>query len=304
MISAIRAEGVTKEFRSGFLLRRVGAVRGLSFNVEEGAIFGFVGPNGAGKTTTIKMLVGLISPTTGRVLLFGRPPADPESRQSVGFLPEGPYFYDHLTGREFLSFTGRLFDLSGRELEQRVSHLLDRVGVASAADRRLRTYSKGMLQRIGIAQALVNDPRLLILDEPMSGLDPVGRREIRDLLLELKAEGKTIFFSTHILPDVEKICDRVGIIVEGRLKSEGRLEDLLKPKIRAYEVVLRGISPSELQDWGLSSRTVLRGEELFVDLEEEANLSALLRKVLESGGRVVAVTPKKETLEDLLLGHL
>lgn len=223
----ITTEGLTKEFRVGFRMKRVLALDGLNLKVEEGEIFGYIGPNGAGKTTTLKIMMGLIYPTSGNVQIFGRDVKDVNIKMDIGFLPEAPYFYDYLTAREFLDFYGQLFDLGKNERKRRNEELLDMVDLRLAKDTQLRKFSRGMLQRIGIAQALINDPKLVILDEPMSGLDPVGRTKIRDVILRLKDEGKTVFFSSHILSDVEMICDRVGILVNGRLKEVGKLEELL-----------------------------------------------------------------------------
>ncbi len=234
----IAVEELRKTFAFGFFRRKVQAVRGISFSVERGEIFGFLGPNGAGKTTTIKMLMGLIFPTGGKLNLLGRPVPDVGAKRRLGFLPESPYFYDYLSGRELLDLAGRLFDLQSVERRRRAEALLARVGLADAAALPLRKYSKGMLQRLGLAQALVNDPELVVLDEPMSGLDPIGRKEIRDLIAQLRSDGKTVFFSTHILSDVEMLCDRCAILVRGQLRDVGPLDRLLSPKLLHTEVVV------------------------------------------------------------------
>jgi len=223
----ITTEGSTKEFRVGFRMKRVLALDGLNLRVEEGEIFGYIGPNGAGKTTTLKIMMGLIYPTSGNVQIFGRDIKDINIKMDIGFLPEAPYFYDYLTAREFLDFYSQLFGLAKKERERRIEGLLDMVDLRLVKDTQLRKFSRGMLQRIGIAQALINDPKLVILDEPMSALDPVGRTKIRDVILRLKDEGKTVFFSSHILSDVEMICDQVGLLVNGKLKEIGKLEELL-----------------------------------------------------------------------------
>lgn len=202
------------------------ALRDLSLEIRQGETFGLLGPNGAGKTTTLKLLLGLCAPTSGQITLFGKSPDRPEVRNFVGFLPENPYFYTYLTGREFLAFCGGMFGLSRSRLKERSEELLELVGMKQAADLQLRKYSKGMLQRIGIAQALINDPQLVFLDEPMSGLDPVGRRQFREIILRLKSQGKTLFFNSHILSDVEEICDRFGILYEGRLIASRALSEL------------------------------------------------------------------------------
>src|SRR3954467_7149034 len=238
----IRVTELRKEFRQGFLMRRVLAVKGVSFDVESGEIFGFLGPNGAGKTTTIKMLTGLIAPSGGQATLFGDPVPSPRALSRVGFLPENPYVYPYLTPTEFVELCARLSGLSRRAARDRTRRVLDQVGVLYAADRPVRRLSKGILQRTGLAAALVSDPELLILDEPMSGLDPVGRKEVRDLILEERKNGRTIFFSTHILSDVEMMCDRVAILRRGEVVVSGRLQDLLRKEVRRTDVVVVGAS--------------------------------------------------------------
>jgi len=222
----LKTEAVCKKFSVGFWGRTVAAVERLDLEVRRGEIFGFLGPNGAGKTTTLKILTGLIYPTSGKAWILGREVGDVGVKHQVGFLPEAPYFYDYLTGEEFLRFYGQLFGLGGQRLSERIAMLLSVVGLSEARSLQLRKFSKGMLQRIGIAQALINDPNLVILDEPMSGLDPVGRKEIRDLILRLRDQGKTIFFSSHILHDAEVLCDRVGIINQGRMVAVDTIHTL------------------------------------------------------------------------------
>jgi ABC-2 type transport system ATP-binding protein len=221
-------ENLVKRFRIGFFRRRVVAVDGVSFDVKRGEIFGLLGPNGAGKTTTLKTLMGLIHPTEGTLRLFGEPVTKPAVRQRVGYLPENPYFHEYLTPRELLMFHGRLAGMSNAEISKRRDELIDYVGLGAAANRALRKFSKGMLQRIGLAQALLAKPDLLILDEPMSGLDPVGRKFVTDLMKTLNNDGTTILFSSHILSDVERLCDRVVILKKGKKALEGAIEDLLK----------------------------------------------------------------------------
>ncbi len=222
---AIECTGLTKTYSVG--LKKHVALDHLDFQVQEGEVFGFLGPNGAGKTTTIKLLLGLIQPTSGAATIFGHPSHTATARARVGFLPESPYFYDHLTATEFLAFCGRLFGLTSVAIHDATLRLLKQVGLEEAAHTPLRKFSKGMLQRIGIAQALINDPQLVILDEPMSGLDPIGRKDCRDLILQLKQAGKTICFSSHIIPDVEMICDHIAILVKGKLIRMGRVEEIL-----------------------------------------------------------------------------
>jgi len=226
-MKVIEAEQLTKTYTLGLGQSPLKALEGLDLAVQEGEVFGFVGPNGAGKTTTIKILMGLIHSTSGTAKLLGQSLDNIETKSKIGFLPESSHFYEYLTASEILAFYGKLFGLSNNLIKERTLALLKQVGLESSAHLQLRKFSKGMLQRIGIAQALINDPELIILDEPMSGLDPIGRREMRALILSLKAQGKTIFFSSHITHDVEMICDRVGILVGGRLLRVGRLSEIL-----------------------------------------------------------------------------
>jgi len=226
-MSVIEIEHLRKDFQVGFWGRESVAISDINLSVQEGEIFGFLGPNGAGKTTTIKILMGLIHPTAGTAKLLGQPVGNIKAKSKIGFLPESSHFYEYLTAMEALTFYGGLFGLSKNRLKERIPTLLKQVGLVSSAHLQLRKFSKGMLQRMGIAQSLINDPELIILDEPMSGLDPIGRKEMRELILGLKAQGKTVFFSSHITHDVEMICDRVGILVGGRLLRMGGLAEIL-----------------------------------------------------------------------------
>jgi ABC-2 type transport system ATP-binding protein len=241
----VEIEHLTKVFKIPMRRERVVAVRDLSIKVEPGEVYGLLGPNGSGKSTTLKILLGLVSPTRGQTKVFGEDSALVRSRKDVGFLPENPYFYKFLTGEETVRFFGKLSGLDGAELGKRVKELLELVGLSEAADRRVGGYSKGMLQRIGLAQALVQDPGLLVLDEPTAGVDPVGSREIRDLILALKARGKTILLCSHLLSQVQEICDRVGILARGQLVREGRVEDLLSVRDRT-EIVFDQVSPDKM----------------------------------------------------------
>ncbi len=298
----IEVEGLSKEFRLGLFMRRVQAVRGVSFQVERGTIFGFLGPNGAGKTTTIKILTGLIAPTGGRATLFGLPVPSPRAMARVGFLPENPYVYPYLTPTEFVEHCGRLSGLSGKAARDRTRRALDRVGVLYAADRPARRLSKGMLQRTGLAAALVADPELLILDEPMSGLDPVGRKEVRDLIVDERRQGRTIFFSTHILGDVETLCDKVTILRQGTVVVSGRIDELLNRDVQRTDVVLRGASEELAQSLAARGYTTRRaGDGLVVGAEGEGSVKTVLEAALLAGAIVFEVTPRSETLEDLFL---
>jgi len=297
----LRADDLAKTFRLGFFRKRVDAVRGVSFSVHRGEIFGFLGPNGAGKTTTLKMLMGLIFPTRGRAEILGRPVPDRQAKRRIGYLPETPYFYEYLTPEEFLDFAGALCDLPSAVRRQRADALLARVGLDHARGRPLRKFSKGMLQRIGIAQALMGDPEVVVLDEPMTGLDPLGRKDIRDLILELGRAGKTVMFSTHILPDVEMTCDRVAIVAGGRLRSVGTLASLLSPRVLSTEVVLRlagAATPPALPE---GARRLPGDGVTAVELPAGADVDGYLRAALGGGATVVSVTPRRESLEDVFV---
>ena len=278
-------------------LRRYHILKGLSLAVGKGEIFGLLGQNGAGKTTAIKIILGLVFPDSGSVRIFGRRNTVAAVRSRIGFLPENPYFYEYLTGREFLDYCGRLFGFSAYDRQRRVDAMLDLVGMSSRADVQLRKFSKGMVQRIGLAQALINDPDLVILDEPMSGLDPIGRREFRDIILALKQKGKTVFFSSHILSDAEALCDRVGIVNEGVLSAEGSLGELLTPSVRWWEVTFAGPAFESLKARG--ELVAVRDSESLARVRSEGELDRLLEAVRSAGGRLIAVVPRRDTLEDL-----
>jgi ABC-2 type transport system ATP-binding protein len=299
----LRINGLTKEYRVGFGRRSVMALDHLDLEIEEGEVFGFLGHNGAGKTTTIKLLMGLVYPTSGEVWILDRSIRDVAVKQYIGFLPESPYFYEYLTAEEFLVFYGQLFGIGGLKLAKKIDELLELVSMTDARHRPLRKFSKGMLQRIGIAQALINDPRLVILDEPMSGLDPIGRRDVRDIILRLKHEGKTIFFSSHILPDVEMICDRIGILVNGRLKAVGTVQELAgASSVNSIELVVEDVSEAVLAEIRDLAATVMRrGNQVLIKLDDEERVNCLLDLILKQKGRVVSLTPHKRSLEDLFL---
>jgi len=301
----LRTEGLTKTFDVGIVRRRrVHAVEDVTLSVNEGEIFGFVGPNGAGKTTTIKMLMGLIHPTRGRAFIFDAPIPSRDSKRRIGYLPENPAWYDFLTGREALSFFARLSGVPAASRDGRVTELLELVGLGEAADRQIRKYSKGMQQRLGIAQALVGDPVFVVLDEPMSGLDPIGRKEVRDLILELKRRGKTVFFSTHILPDVETLCDRVGVVFEGRLRDVGRIGDLLSGHVKAVEVTAEAPGTAAREALAVGTRIAEEGDRLTVTYQDVAAADAAVRAVVAAGGRLVSLTRHRETLEDFFVRRL
>jgi len=295
-------EKIVKDFRPGFGLRKKRVLHEISLRVQRGEIFGFVGPNGAGKTTTLKILMGLIRANGGEARILGHDVRETAFKRHIGFLPENPYFYDFLTGREILTFYARLSGVPHRARVERVNLLLDWVGLSHAASERLRTYSKGMLQRIGIAQALVHDPSVVFLDEPMSGLDPIGRVEIRDLILRLRAEGKTVFMNTHILSDVEMLCDRVAIIVNGRIRYHGSTHEILVDGERSQELVVSGLSPEAAESIEERFQARLRGlgDRLEIHFAEKRT-EDVLRLVLDSGGSVISLTPRRASLESIFL---
>ncbi len=298
----LRTEGLTKTFEVGVRRRRVHAVDDLTLSVNEGEIFGFVGPNGAGKTTTIKMLMGLIFPTSGKAFIFDAPIPSEASKARIGYLPEHPAWYEFLTGLEALRFFAKLAGVPRSEETRRCEDLLALVGLADAADRQIRKYSKGMQQRLGIAQALVGDPAFVVLDEPMSGLDPVGRKEVRDLIVELKRRGKTVFFSTHILPDVEALCDRVGVIIDGKLRDVGKLDALLSARVTGVEATFAG--PGAEGPFAGAAVVAREGERIAWSFADEAGADAAVRAVVQAGGRVASLTAHRETLEDFFMRRL
>jgi ABC-2 type transport system ATP-binding protein len=299
--SLIDVRDLRKTFKTGLLRRKtVEAVKGVSFVVRRGEIVGFLGPNGSGKTTTIKMLLGLIFPTGGEAYLFGERVPSRTARRRLGFLPENPYVYPHLTPREFVEMSGRLSGVRGRALRKRTEEVLDKTGVLYAADRQVRQLSKGMLQRSALAAALVSDPEMLVLDEPMSGLDPVGRKEVRELILAERAAGRTIFFSTHILGDVEALCDTVTILREGRVVVSGAIRQLLHGEVLRTDVTVAGASAEILAALEADGLAVQRLAEVAV-VEVTGPVDDLLRRLLEARAQIVEVAPRRETLEDLFM---
>jgi ABC-2 type transport system ATP-binding protein len=292
-----------KTFHLGFLRKRVEAVRGVSFEVHRGEIFGFLGPNGAGKTTSIKMMLQLIFPTHGQVKLFGASTFEPEARRRLGYLPENPYIYAYLKPLEFLDLCGRLTSLTRLQRKQRAEALVHKLGIAHALDRPIGRFSKGMLQRLGFCQALLHEPELLILDEPFSGLDPIGRKDIRDLLLEQKAAGKTLLLTSHVLSDVEMLSERVAIVRQGKVVAYGALHDLLRPEVRRVEVALSHVEPALRAKLDKAAHEVRELDEqiTLAVVEGDEGLPELLKLSLDAGARVLAVTPHRETLEDLFV---
>ncbi|HEY0195504.1 MAG TPA: ABC transporter ATP-binding protein [Kofleriaceae bacterium] len=299
---AIEVSDLTKTYRTPFARKRVEALRGVSFTVERGHIFGFVGPNGAGKTTTIRTLMGLIRPTSGSAKLLGHPLTSRAAKARIGFLPESPYFYDYLTVAELCDLTGRLFGLAPAERKRRADQLIAKVGLDRARGQSLKKFSKGMLQRAGLAQALMNDPELVVLDEPMSGLDPIGRREVRDLILELRDQGKTVFFSTHILSDVEAITDRVAIVARGQLQAHGTPAELVSKTLLGVELLIKLAGTEHDAALGEGARKLRRsGDELALTVAADADVDAWITRAHAAGGKILEVSPRHETLEDLFL---
>jgi ABC-2 type transport system ATP-binding protein len=298
----LEVDKLAKTFRKPFTGKKVEAVRGVSFQAHAGEIFGFLGPNGAGKTTTIKMLTGLIAPTSGKASIFGMPVPSPEAMGRVGFLPENPYVYPYLTPREFVDMCGRLNGMGGRGYAEKVIAVIARVGMSEAIDRPVRNLSKGMLQRVGLAAALVHEPELLLLDEPMSGLDPVGRKEVRDLILDERAAGRTVFFSSHILSDVEMLCDRVCILKKGEVVVSGSMNELLGAGERRSEVALRDVN-AEVREALEKLGHVVKdmGQALAIEVSGDENVKAVLELALGKGAHVEHVTPKRATLADIFV---
>jgi ABC-2 type transport system ATP-binding protein len=296
--AAIRVAGLTKSFPVGFLgLKKRTVLRDLDLVVQRNEIYGYLGPNGSGKTTTLKILMGLLFPDRGSVTILGSPLASPAWRHRCGFLPEHPYFYDYLTAVEYLDYVGRLFALSRPVRAERSRELLRLLGLQRSAGLPLRRYSKGMVQRLGIAQALMNDPDLVFLDEPMSGLDPIGRHLVRNIILDLKRRGKTIFFSTHILPDAETLCDRVALLRSGELVQVGRIDEILGLDVAHMEVVASGLDETALAEVpGIKQRQLI-GERWRFEVEEAA-LGGLVRAVEDAGGRILSVYPVRQSLEE------
>ena len=290
--------GLHKTFHPGLFEAPVQALKGVSFEVGAGEVFGFLGPNGAGKTTTIKAIIGLVRPDAGEISVCGHPHTSVAARRRLGFAPESPAIYQHLSGYEFLLFCAALLRVPGREVAARAAEVLEKVGMAAHAGRPMRTYSKGMLQRVSLAQALLGDPELLILDEPMSGLDPLGRRDVRDLILEQKRRGTTIFFSSHIIPDVETICDRAAVLVGGELRAIGTVRDLLANEAEEYEVTYVGTLPGPLQTPVAASHA---GREVSWTRVRGVDRDELVRELAAAGVRLVSLVPVRSSLEEFLL---
>jgi ABC-2 type transport system ATP-binding protein len=304
MTAAISTFELTKDYPIGFWRKRpYRALDRLTLEVAPGEVFGFLGPNGAGKTTTLKLLMQLVFPTSGRAEILGRPLGSLDVKRQLGYLPENPYFYDYLTAEELLTYFARLFGYRGADTRARASRLLDEVGIGAERRMQLRKFSKGMLQRVGIAQALINEPELVIFDEPMSGLDPLGRRDVRSLILRLRDRGTTVFFSSHVLSDAEALCGRVAILARGRLVATGRLDEMLAFKAKGWELVVSGLSDSCVPREGPTVRRVLRiGDQRYqLELPLEPPPEHLLAALTAAGASLVSLNPIRETLEDFFV---
>jgi ABC-2 type transport system ATP-binding protein len=301
---AIETFELTKDYAVGFWRKRPRRVLdGLSLQVEPGEVFGFLGPNGAGKTTTLKLLLQLVFPTSGYARILGKPAGDLAAKGRLGYLPEHPYFYDHLTAEELLDYFGALLGLASGVRRRRVNELLDEVGIGPERRLQLRKFSKGMLQRVGIAQAVLNDPELVILDEPMSGLDPIGRREVRSLILRLRDRGRTVFFSSHVLSDAEALCSRVAILARGHLVAAGRLSDMLAFRVHGWELVVADVREDVVARLGSRIvRAVPIGADRFqLEVPDEVEAQRVLADITATGGRLVSLNPIRQTLEDFFV---
>jgi ABC-2 type transport system ATP-binding protein len=299
MAEALQISDLHKSFKTGFLLKKKKILKGINLEVEQGEIFGYLGPNGAGKTTTIKCLLGLIFPEKGEIRILGQPYLSLSAKERIGFLPENPYFYDYLTASEFLEYYSQLYQINKSQKDERIQTLIRLVGLERSAHIQLRKFSRGMIQRIGLAQALLNDPSIVFLDEPLGGLDPLGRKEIRDIISRLRDEGQTVFLSSHILQDIEMICDRVAIIVNGEIINSGTLQDLISEKIHFFEVILSGLEEDRLR--GLCDSLTSSGDRIFIKITDEGRLEEVLALVHSQKGKIHSLIPRTETLEDLFV---
>jgi len=303
-MEAIRTEALSKTYVKGLRQRKVLALNNLSLTVADGEIFGFLGPNGAGKSTTIKLLCDLIRPTSGRAAILGQDVRRPEARRQIGYLPENPTFYAFLTGWELIEFHGTLHGMRQSLIKEHGKRLFEMLELADAAHRPLRTYSKGMVQRLGIAAALIHDPQVLIFDEPMSGLDPVGRKLVADLMLDMRDRGKVVFFSTHILHDVEVICDRIGIITNGESRFTGTLPDMISESYSSYEVLLRRVSPEQIEALRQKGHNPTSFEDKVKVEVPKGDLVTFLASFMQEGMELISIQPERLSLEDFFMGFV
>lgn len=302
-MDAISIKGLVKKYGWFFSRRKLVAVNDLDISVAEKQIFGFLGPNGAGKTTTIKILLGLVIADKGTAEIFGCSSQDKEVKSRVGFLPDNPAFYNHLTGREFVAFCGKLLRLNRMDRYRRADELLEKMGLTAAVDQKVEGYSRGMLQRLGIAQALINNPDLIILDEPVSGLDPLGRREVKQILIDLREEGKTVFFSSHILADVQEMCDEVCIMNHGKLLVKGGMDAILEAK--GLRVFGADLSPDVLEKAeSITTNIIKEGNQWGFDLEDMDKKDTIAKFITDNGGTVKDVITKRESLEESFLRRI
>ena len=301
-MEAIKIQDLKKSFVSDFMVRRTKVLNGLSLNVNQGEIYGFLGQNGAGKTTTIKCFLGLIKPDSGKTFLLDEISYTIKGRKNVGFLPEHPYFYDYLTIEELLLFSSSLFGIKKSIARARIKDLLAKVGMQGKEKLKLRKLSKGMIQRIGLAQALINDPEVLILDEPFSGLDPIGRKEVRDVILSLKDDGKTVFFSSHILQDMEMIVDRVGILMDGVIIKEGQLEEMISSQSDIYETVFTGVEEGILKS--NKYKFSKRKDKYIIKSTSNEKVNELIEFLIMNRGKINSINQMSQTLEDVFLKEI
>ncbi len=301
-MKALEIKNLQKSFKSNFLIKQYHILKGINLQVDPGEIYGFLGPNGAGKTTTIKCVLGIIFPDEGEITIDGQPSGTIKSRKSLGFLPEHPYFYDYLTPGELLSFTAQLFNIPRKKATGKITELIKLVGLEGKEDIKLRKFSKGMIQRIGLAQSLIHEPDLLILDEPFSGLDPIGRKELRDIIVTLREKGKTIFFSSHILQDMELIVDKVGIILNGETRREGKLSELVSQTVYNYEIVCRDLDETFFKERQLNAGQ--QDDQFIINAETNDETNQLIQAICAAKGKILSVTPAKKTLEDIFLKEI
>ncbi len=301
----IQTQNLSKIFFSGFLRKKIKALDRLNLEVKSNEIFGYLGPNGSGKTTSIKLFVGLLRPSTGKVKIFNQDISSQEVLSRIGYMPEAPDFYDYLTAWELLDYYGQLCHLEKSIRQQRTEELLSLVELERFKTMQLRTFSKGMLQRLGIAQALINDPKLVILDEPMAGLDPAGRKKVRDIIIDLKRKGKTVFFSTHVLWDVELICDRVGILINGRLRNIGRLDEMLQREMGFTEIIFKSLTSEGIAEIRRNFNNIVeKGNQVLVRAMDEQQVKFALSLINQKKAKIFSLTPQRKTLEDIFIKEL
>lgn len=301
MKPVIQIQNLSKSYRTSFLCKKIEALKSLSLDLYEGEILGFIGPNGAGKTTTFKLLLGLVSPDSGLIEVFGQTSTDYKIRKHIGYLPETPYFYPYLTTLESLDLYGRMFEMTKRERGKRIDELLAQVGLEYARNRQVKKFSRGMMQRLGIAQALINDPKLLILDEPMSGLDPMGRKEMRDIIMGCRKAGKSVIFSTHILSDAEMICDKVAIVSKGKLQYAGEIRDITTKEGKNWEVIFTDADEELVEKFTQHHPVTKFHKKIMVLFSSEKEAREGIVEVEKWGGKLISYAPRSNSLEELFM---